>query len=166
MNYLILIFKPSTCRFSLTMVHANIFIFDNRYARWSLGFVDPPLEIAGTGQNCRIRALNERGAVLLSAVVTTMEQLQTDGVLQSMTVSDDQVDVTIVPPAEVGTFSEEDRSRQVREKYYVHVNPLIHIISHSIFSHRCSPSFERLLTHLDMMRAMVNLDFMVHSVTT
>ena len=25
-----------------------------------------------------------------------------------------QVDVTVVPPAEVGTFSEEERSRQVR----------------------------------------------------
>jgi anthranilate synthase len=86
--------------------------FPGRYARWSLGFVDPPLEIAGTGQKCTIRALNDRGKVLLSAVENAMKQLQNDGVLQSLNVMDDQVDVTIVPPAEVGTFSEEDRSRQ------------------------------------------------------
>ena len=85
-----------------------------RYARWSLGFVDPPLEIAGTGQKCTIRALNDRGKVLLSAVENAMKQLQNDGVLESLNVVDDKVDVTIVPPAEVGTFSEEDRSRQVR----------------------------------------------------
>jgi len=84
-----------------------------RYARWSLGFVDPPLEIAGIGQKCTIRALNDRGKVLLSAVEHAMNQLQNDGVLQSLDVGDDKIDVTIVPPAEVGTFSEEDRSRQV-----------------------------------------------------
>jgi hypothetical protein len=86
----------------------------SRYARWSLGFVDPPLEIAGTGQKCTIRALNDRGKVLLSAVENAMKQLQNDGVLQSLNVAEDKVDVTIVPPSEVGTFSEEDRSRQVR----------------------------------------------------
>lgn len=48
-----------------------------------------------------------------------MKQLQNDGVLQSLNVMDDQVDVTIVPPAEVGTFSEEDRSRQVRFIFFV-----------------------------------------------
>jgi hypothetical protein len=63
--------------------------------------------------------LNDRGKVLLSAVENAMKQLQNDGVLQSLNVMDDQVDVTIVPPAEVGTFSEEDRSRQVRFIFFV-----------------------------------------------
>ena len=41
--------------------------FPGRYARWTLGFVDPPIEIAGTGNRFTIRALNERGQALLPA---------------------------------------------------------------------------------------------------
>ncbi|CAN0352169.1 unnamed protein product, partial [Scytosiphon promiscuus] len=34
--------------------------FPGRYARWTLGFSDPPLELSGTGRDFRVRALNER----------------------------------------------------------------------------------------------------------
>lgn len=34
--------------------------FPGRYARWTLGFADPPLELSGTGRDFRVRALNER----------------------------------------------------------------------------------------------------------
>ncbi|CAM9607418.1 unnamed protein product [Choristocarpus tenellus] len=34
--------------------------FPGRYARWTLGFVDPPLELSGSGRNFRVRALNAR----------------------------------------------------------------------------------------------------------
>ena len=103
------------------------------YARWSLGFVDPPLEISGRRNRCTIKALNERGTVILPAVIKAMEALTDNGVLESIDIvtcsGDDpeeecgaegtaiRVDVTIVPPAEVGSFSEEDRSRQVRQAY-------------------------------------------------
>ena len=43
-----------------------------------------------------------------------MNKLLTDNVLEDMQISDGQVDVKVVPPGEVGTFSEEERSRQVR----------------------------------------------------
>ena len=84
-----------------------------RYARWSLGFVNPPLEVAGTGQKCTIRALNERGNILLPAVIEAMNKLLSDNILEDVQISDGQVDVKVVPPAEVGSFSEEERSRQV-----------------------------------------------------
>lgn len=86
--------------------------FPGRYARWSLGFVNPPLEVSGKGQHCTISALNQRGNVLLPAIIQSMEQLKTDGILEDITVSDDKVEVKVVPPSEVGSFSEEDRSRQ------------------------------------------------------
>ena len=48
--------------------------FPGRYARWSLGFVDPPLVITGRGLECTIEALNSRGKVLLPAVRNALEQ--------------------------------------------------------------------------------------------
>ena len=101
--------------------------FPGRYARWSLGFVDPPLELSGKGSKCTIRALNSRGRVLMPAIQRAMDKLQEEGTLQSIeaslgtnTGSGDgletvpvQLDVTVVPPSAVGTFTEEERSRQV-----------------------------------------------------
>lgn len=97
--------------YKINLCHANTLI-NFRYARWSLGFVNPPLEIAGKGQDCTIKALNVRGTVLLPAIIKNMEELKADGVLENITISDDKIEVKVVPPAEVGTFSEEDRSRQ------------------------------------------------------
>lgn len=84
----------------------------SRYARWSLGFVNPPIEVAGKGQDCTITALNERGNILLPAIIKSMEQLKDDGILENVSITDGKVDVRVVPASEVGTFSEEDRSRQ------------------------------------------------------
>ena len=86
------------------------------------------MEVSGRENKCTIKALNERGTVILPAVIKAMESLKTDGILEAVDISmcsgdtnDDcgtedtpiRVDVTVVPPAEVGSFSEEDRSRQV-----------------------------------------------------
>jgi anthranilate synthase len=87
--------------------------FPGRYARWSLGFVDPPLEVAGRGLDCKIAALNDRGKVLLPAIQRAMEQLKQGGILQTVELPDQNtIQTKVVPPPEVGSFSEEDRSRQ------------------------------------------------------
>ncbi|KAL7545268.1 hypothetical protein ACHAWF_008618, partial [Thalassiosira exigua] len=86
--------------------------FPGRYARWSLGFVDPPLEVSGTGDRCKISALNGRGRVLLEPILDAMNGLRDDGTLADVVRDGDVVDVRVAPPAEVGTFSEEERSRQ------------------------------------------------------
>jgi hypothetical protein len=102
--------------------------FPGRYARWSLGMIDPPIEVSGRADQCSIRALNDRGKILMPAIVSAMEQLKVDGVLQSLHITHEEtpnngvkaqmlrVDVKVVPPPEVGTFSEEERSRQVRKQ--------------------------------------------------
>ena len=84
-----------------------------RYARWSLGFVDPPLEVSGTGDRCKISALNSRGRVLLDPVLDAMGKLLDGGILSDVVHEGDVIDVRVAPPAEVGSFSEEERSRQV-----------------------------------------------------
>lgn len=94
--------------------------FPGRYARWSLGFIDPPLEVVGIGSKCSITALNDRGKVLMPAIHGMIKQLKDDGILKSFDVFMDdglsslitKIEATVVPPAEVGSFSEEDRSRQ------------------------------------------------------
>ena len=86
--------------------------FPGRYARWSLGFVDPPLEVSGTGNQCKISALNSRGRVLLEAVLDTMNNLLDAGTLSSVIKMGDVIDIHVPPPGEVGSFNEEERSRQ------------------------------------------------------
>lgn len=95
------------------VLFASSYEYPGRYARWSLGFVDPPLEVSGKGLQCTITALNSRGEVILPAVIDAMEKLRADGFLESIHVVEDQfVTVQVVPPSEVGSFNEEDRSRQ------------------------------------------------------
>ncbi len=78
-----------------------------RYARWDRGFVDPPLAIEARGRRVRLRALNERGLVLLPAVARAGEATQGARRLPG---DDRAVELEIVSPA--GCFPEEDRSRQ------------------------------------------------------
>ena len=87
--------------------------YRKRYARWSLGFVDPPLEVSGTGAHCKISALNARGRVLLEPVSDAMDKLLGDGILKSADRDGDVIEVEVAAAGEVGSFSEEDRSRQV-----------------------------------------------------
>eukprot|EP00522_Entomoneis_paludosa_P010398 CAMPEP_0172445754 /NCGR_PEP_ID=MMETSP1065-20121228/5542_1 /TAXON_ID=265537 /ORGANISM="Amphiprora paludosa, Strain CCMP125" /LENGTH=974 /DNA_ID=CAMNT_0013196721 /DNA_START=187 /DNA_END=3111 /DNA_ORIENTATION=- len=96
--------------------------FPGRYARWSLGFVDPPIQISGKDHKCTITALNDRGKVIIPAMRDQMQQLQQQGILEQVQVfseKDEQgedvvtrVEVSIAPPPDVGTFTEEERSRQ------------------------------------------------------
>jgi anthranilate synthase len=47
---------------------ASSYEYPGRYTRWDMGFVDPPLELSSRGRDFAVRALNERGAVLLGSV--------------------------------------------------------------------------------------------------
>lgn len=98
---------------------ASSYEFPGRYARWSLGFVDPPIQITGRGQDCTITALNDRGQVLMPALQSAMETLVQQGILEqdSFQVTMEQENlielrVRTVPPPPVGSFAEEERSRQ------------------------------------------------------
>ena len=113
--------------------HYNFDLFI-RYARWSLGFVDPPLEIAGTGNRCKISALNVRGQVLLEPVLDTMNKLLESGTLSNVSQEGDVIDIEVAPPADVGTFSEEQRSRQVSNFLFI----VLHIFCCLSLSHRIS----------------------------
>jgi len=85
--------------------------YPGRYGRWTMGFVDPPLVVTGKGYSCTITALNERGMVLMPAVI---KHLKGDDFVEGCDVGadGDTLRVDIKKPSEAGTFTEEDRSKQ------------------------------------------------------
>ena len=70
--------------------------------------------MSGTGNHCKISALNTRGRVLLEPVMDAMNKLLVTGTLSEVVQTGDVIDIHVPPPGEVGSFSEEERSRQVR----------------------------------------------------
>ena len=86
---------------------ASSFEYPGRYARWTIGLVDPPLQIVSRGRSLSITALNDRGRVLLPALRPSLDSLDA---VAGLEVSDVRMDVEVKPPAE--RVTEEDRSRQ------------------------------------------------------
>ena len=75
-----------------------------------MGFSDPALEINAWGRNLGIRALNQRGALPLEAISSCIQALTEQGVIADVSLSENEIDVTIAEPG--GYFTEEQRSRQ------------------------------------------------------
>ena len=86
---------------------ASSYEYPGRYTRWDLGFADPPLEIAARGRRGTVRALNERGEVLLAPIEAT---LAGEPHVAAVDWRGDSLRFTVREP-EPG-FTEEDRSRQ------------------------------------------------------
>lgn len=57
------------------VLFSSSFEFPGRYTRWDMGFVDPPLAFTARGRRFSIDALNERGGVLLPAVLDGLGRL-------------------------------------------------------------------------------------------
>jgi anthranilate synthase len=79
--------------------------YPGRYSRWHMAYADPCLEIVARGRAVAVRALNERGPIVLPAVAAVLRgtgEVRADGA--------DLFEV-FVPPGEE-FFPEEERSRQ------------------------------------------------------
>lgn len=79
----------------------------NRYARWDIGFIHPPLEFLCLGRRFAIRALNGEGKRLLTLFRDPLHKLPA---VDSLEVSAEELCGEIVRPE--GFFTEEERSRQ------------------------------------------------------
>ena len=86
---------------------SSSFEFPGRYTRWDLGFSDPPLMLSSRGRELTLRALNQRGEILLSAVTPALRGMPE---LAALTTAPGRLDATVRMPE--GRFSEEERSRQ------------------------------------------------------
>ena len=67
---------------STGVVLASSYEFPGRYARWTLGFIDPPLKIEARSRSFTISALNDRGLVLLAAINDALSKSDTPMSLQ------------------------------------------------------------------------------------
>jgi len=81
--------------------------YPNRYKRWDMGLVDPMLVIWSKANDVHIKALNQRGMLIMDYIV---EFLQTAEFVRGLSKSEDLVRFTIVPSDR--RFTEEERSKQ------------------------------------------------------
>ena len=86
---------------------ASSYEYPGRYTRWDLGFADPPIEIVSRGRNGAVRALNERGEVLIGPIEAA---LAGEPHVTAVERRGGAVAFAVREP-EPG-FTEEDRSRQ------------------------------------------------------
>jgi anthranilate synthase len=86
---------------------ASSYEYPGRYTRWDIGFVDPPLQVTAHGRDVSLRALNERGRVLLPVLGSTLAQVPAVGDLRT---GDGALDCRV--PESDRRFPEEQRSRQ------------------------------------------------------
>ncbi|OWU84799.1 anthranilate synthase [Oceanicola sp. 22II-s10i] len=80
--------------------------YPGRYTRWEFGFAEPPVMIEARGRRMAIRALNERGTVLIGIMRPALEGLDA---LSAVETADDGLTLTIREPDRV--YNEEERSR-------------------------------------------------------
>ncbi len=81
--------------------------FPGRYSRWDMGFASPPLEITGHERGFAIRALNDRGRVLLPMIE---HALACHAHIEGLTKGDDGLYGYVGKAA--AWFPEEERSQQ------------------------------------------------------
>ena len=86
---------------------ASSYEYPGRYTRWDIGFADPPIEIVSRGRSGAVRALNERGEVLLRPIEAALAGAPHVAAVERRGRA---VAFTVAEPAP--GFTEEDRSRQ------------------------------------------------------
>ena len=86
---------------------ASSYEYPGRYKRWAIGFINPPLELTTRDRNFTLKALNERGRVLLAYLA---KRLDSHPQLQEISVEDNHLVGSIQQTTEL--FTEEERSKQ------------------------------------------------------
>lgn len=91
----------------LGAVLSSSYEYPGRYTRWDMALVNPPLVLEAADRKVEIRALNDRGKVLIPAIA---EALRTHDVVETFDASSDRIELTVKKPDRL--FNEEERSRQ------------------------------------------------------
>ncbi|MGB3295980.1 MAG: anthranilate synthase [Phormidesmis sp.] len=86
---------------------ASSYEYPGRYKRWAIGFVNPPLALTTKDSSFTLRALNERGQLLIHFLA---KHLCKHSELKAVTRSQDHI-AGLISPAQ-GWFPEEARSKQ------------------------------------------------------
>ena len=86
---------------------ASSYEYPGRYKRWAIGFVNPPLKLTTRERDFTIKALNQRGRILLPCLA---ECLYLHPQLQEVSVEEDRLVGSIQQTTQF--FTEEERSKQ------------------------------------------------------
>jgi anthranilate synthase len=114
--------------------------YPGRYSRWHLAYIDPPIEITARSRTVTVRALGERGLVLLPTITTALERVG------DVAAGDSYAEVTVAPSDQV--FTEEQRSRQptvfsaLREIMAAFAGPDAHLGFYGAFGYDLAFQFE------------------------
>ncbi|WP_395176130.1 anthranilate synthase component I [Roseibium alexandrii] len=88
-------------------VLASSYEYPGRYTRWDMALVNPPLVMEAADRTVEIRALNDRGKILMPAI---SKALKTHEDVEHFAETDERIDLTVKKPDR--DFQEEERSRQ------------------------------------------------------
>ncbi|HET6386549.1 MAG TPA: anthranilate synthase component I [Armatimonadota bacterium] len=88
-------------------VFTSNYEYPDRYRRFEIAFVDPPLLIEGRGRSFIIRALNPRGEALLSPILKAL-----NGAAHVLAVEQNGAELSGKIRTPEGAFAEEERSHQ------------------------------------------------------
>ncbi|WP_417667187.1 anthranilate synthase [Roseibium sp.] len=88
-------------------VLSSSYEYPGRYTRWDMALVNPPLVMEAADRTVEIRALNERGKVLIPTIAKALKSHEDVAEFSS---SDERIDLTVKKPDRA--FQEEERSRQ------------------------------------------------------
>lgn len=91
----------------LGALFASNFEYPGRYTRWDMGFINPPILITAAAEKFTIRALNDRGKILLPVILTVINNLPAITILAADTIA---INGEITPAQQ--HFAEELRSKQ------------------------------------------------------
>ncbi|MEM5584279.1 anthranilate synthase component I [Roseibium sp. AS2] len=91
----------------LGAVLSSSYEYPGRYTRWDMALVNPPLVLEAADRRVEIRALNERGKLLLPAVAAA---LKSHPDIATFEAGDTRIDLSVKTPDRL--FNEEERSRQ------------------------------------------------------
>ncbi len=88
-------------------VLASSYEYPGRYTRWDMALVNPPLVMEAADRTVEIRALNDRGKILMPAI---SKALKTHEDVEHFAETNERIDLTVKKPDR--DFQEEERSRQ------------------------------------------------------
>jgi anthranilate synthase len=84
------------------------FEYPNRYTRWDMGFINPPVEIRSKGKKFNIKALNQKGEIILKIIY---EELLGKYNYKSLEIKENIIKGKVKEPEEY--LTEENRSRKL-----------------------------------------------------
>jgi anthranilate synthase len=121
--------------------------YPGRYSRWHLAYIDPPIDITARSRTVTVRALGERGLVLLPTIKAALARVG------DVEAGGGYAEVTVASSSQV--FTEEQRSRQptvfsaLREIMAAFAGPDPHLGFYGAFGYDLAFQFEPVRQRLD-----------------